>query len=132
MLTHQMSLMHLAFFLCCQFFNNFPEIFSKVSIYYLFSGTSESKPDDTCNPTWYDLNFLHTPSKASSYVIFERFTYLEASVYFRNCQTLRVSPAEPGVYPIKLFEYYINLESEDLENEEATYVNDMNGLCCSA
>ncbi len=35
--------------------------------------------------------------------IFERFTGKEAFVYSSKCQTLGVSPAKLGVYPIKLF-----------------------------
>ncbi len=37
-------------------------------------------------------------------MFFKRFTGKEAFVYSRKCQTLGVSPAKPGVYPIKLLE----------------------------
>jgi hypothetical protein len=38
--------------------------------------------------------------KVSFSVIFERFTVLETFLYSRKCQTLGVSPAKPGVYPL--------------------------------
>ena len=35
------------------------------------------------------------------------------------------------VFGVELYEYYINLESNDLESEELTYVNDIKDLCCA-
>lgn len=35
-------------------------------------------------------------------------------------------------FGVELFEYYIDLESADLENEELTYVQDIKDLCCAA
>jgi len=48
----------------------------------------------------FDITYYNCSSKASSFVIFERFTLLEVFVYSRKCQTLGVSPAKPGAYPI--------------------------------
>jgi len=61
----------------------------------LFSGTSVSKPHDTCIPTLSDLSCLCCSWKPPS-CNFERFTGMEASSFFRNRQTLIVPRQSRG------------------------------------
>ncbi len=53
---------------------------------------------DTCTPKPCDVDSLRCSLESLPSVCFERSTAREALTYFWNCQTLGVSPAEPGAY----------------------------------
>ena len=72
----------------------------------------------------------------------DRYQIIAHALSYGVNKAVLVMPASDGIAPglfrigalgsdfeVELFEYYINLESPDLENEEAAYVQVMKDLC---